>query len=177
MPRIISTATLLQIIARLDPRFAELIGGGFPPAPADRGRVPSSVWGCPRSESWKHFNWQLVHPVPWLTGQQLSAVQLTRRITETPALEADSDTAVRRLSAAVDDFCGNEDLKLPLPSRWRVPDGGDRPPRPDDAHDAATVFAAAAVSFAVLAAEVRDQVMKQGLEDAAERAAERAVGF
>lgn len=170
MPRIISTAALLQILARLDPRIAELIGGG----PAGPGGPLASR---PRPEPWKHFNRYLGHPVPWLTDQQLSAVRLTRRIAETAALEPDSDTAVRRLSAAVDDLCGNEDPKFPFPSRWPVPDNGDQPPRPDEAHDAATVFAAAALSFAVLASGVRDEAMKQGLEDASERAAERAVGF
>lgn len=142
----------LRILARLHPEIWDVIGGGH---------------------SGHHLG---PHPEPWALRDQVAAVRLTFRLADSAAaaqtLGADG---VKLLSVAVDDWCGNGVLRFPFPPKSAGPGDGEHPPRPDEAHSAAAIFAAASASFAVLAGQVKDEAMRNALDDAAVRTAEQAL--
>jgi hypothetical protein len=172
----VESVRLTAVIARLDKRVWEIVGGG-PQGWATRYQREGSgarafrPFEGPFPEPWRPGG---PSPDPW--RPQVVALELTWRIADAAAAMAiRGEDAQAFVSRAVTSWCSNEVPGWPFPPEWAVP-LPQRKMATEDAEDTASlVFAAATVSFAVLAEQVQDEALKTTLEEAASMTAERAL--
>lgn len=172
----VGSVRLTAVIARLDKRVWEIVGGG------PQGWViryqreyaalrESRPFEGPFPEPWRSGG---PSPDPW--RPQVAAVELTWRIADAATTMAiRGEDAQAFVSRAVTSWCGNDVPGWPFPPEWAVP-LPRRTIATEDAGDTASlVFAAATVSFAVLAEQVQDEALRTTLEEAASMTADRVL--
>jgi hypothetical protein len=131
------STTLAKIIARINPKVWEVIGGG----PLGK-KVQFAV--------------QLAEPdpVPWLEAAQFAAVNLAQRqVDAAAALHTQGADSKGFLKAILDDWCGT----VPRPPiKWPGGPRPPRPPRPDELEDY-TLPMAGGLAFVALSETIGDE--------------------
>lgn len=150
------SSTLVRIIARINPKIWEVVGGG----PLGRHAQFSTLARLapePDPVPWRH------QPA-WLLEAQLAAVELgQRQVDAACAIQAQGGDVKSFLKATLDDWCPTgQPPRLPIkwPSGIREP----RPPRPNEL-EALTIPLAGAISMIVQAESIGDESLSKLIAD------------
>ncbi|WP_342116891.1 hypothetical protein [Pseudoduganella sp. OTU4001] len=152
------SSTLVRIIARINPKIWEVVGGG--PLGKYAQHAPNAGIAARMNEP---------DPVPWRQDQawllesQFAAIDLGRRQVDAAcAIYSQGGDVKGFLKATLDDWCGTGQPRLPFkwPSGIREP----RPPRPNEL-DALTIPLAGAIAIIVQSESVADEALSKLLAD------------
>ncbi|MBB3606075.1 hypothetical protein FHT40_005764 [Mycolicibacterium sp. BK556] len=160
----IESSTLMRLLASIDPRLWEVL---FPPQPPWVGKGHGTI-----HDPWNDVQLQV----------QIATRDVARRIVEAAAAvraQGGDGAAVIKRSVDewvhVDDGDGTGTIPRFFPAPW--PYDPPRPPRPNELVDLAPAFAAAAWSFSVIGATVRDPSLQQAIGAAVDTIVDAAASL
>lgn len=148
------SSTLVRIIARINPKIWEVVGGG--PLGKHTQFQFAALRGDPDPHPWRQEQ-------AWLYEAQLAAVEIGQRQVEAACtVSAQGGDVKGFLKATLDDWCGTGQPRLPF--KWPTGIREPRPPRPNEL-EALSIPLAGAIAIIVQSESIADPGLSKLLAD------------